>query len=159
MRVQIIAVGKLKEKYLHDGMAEYLKRLTPYARVEIIEVPDEKIPDRVSPAQEDQVREKEAERILKQIKPDSLVIPLAIAGRACTSEQFAHLLRDLEQRGHGEITFIIGGSLGLSPRVLARGHFLLSFSTMTFPHQLMRLILIEQIYRAFKIIRGEPYHR
>lgn len=159
MRVQIVAVGKLKEKYLTDGIAEYVKRLGPYAKLEIIEVPDEKIPERPSPAQENQVRDREGERILKYLKPDTPVIPLAIEGQALSSEEFAELIHNLGLHGHGEIAFVIGGSLGLSPRVLERGHLLLSFSKMTFPHQLMRLILVEQIYRAFKIVRGETYHK
>lgn len=159
MNIKIIGVGKLKEKYLKDGIAEYLKRLTAYAKVEIIEVNDEKTPDNASPAEEEQIKAKEGERILKHIKEGSYIITLAIDGKGLTSEAFSSLIENLGVQGRSDITFIIGGSLGLAEEVLRKADYKLSFSAMTFPHQLMRLILVEQIYRGFRIIKGEPYHK
>lgn len=159
MHIHIIAVGKLKEKYLTNGMDEYLKRLGPYAKVSVIEVPDERAPESMSDAEEEQVRLKEGERILDKIRPDSHVTALALDGESWTSERFSAHLGDLMVHGKSHVTFVIGGSLGLSRDVLKRADLRLSFGRMTFPHQLMRLILIEQIYRAFKIMRGEPYHK
>jgi 23S rRNA (pseudouridine1915-N3)-methyltransferase len=159
MQLQIIAVGKLKEKYWNDAIAEYSKRLGPYARLEIRELPDEKTPDSMSPAEEEQVKAREGERILAALKPDAHVVALAIDGETWTSEQLAAQLERQAVYGGGSIAFIIGGSLGLSPAVLSRADKRLSFGRMTYPHQLMRVLLLEQIYRAFKINRGEPYHK
>jgi len=159
MHIQIIAVGKLKEKYLTDGIKEYAKRLAPYAKVTIQEVADEKVPETLSPAQEEQAKEREGERILAHIRPDAHVIALAIDGQLWSSEELAQQIDRLATYGCSQIAFVIGGSLGLSPTVLKRVDQKLSFGRLTYPHQLMRLILIEQIYRAFKIIRGEPYHK
>ena len=138
MNITIVTVGKLKEKYLKQGIEEYLKRLSAYAKVDIIEVPDEKAPETLSDTEMEQIKQKEGERILAKVHPDAHVIALAIEGK---------------------ITFIIGGSLGLSKEVMQRANDTLSFSKMTFPHQLMRLILVEQVYRAYRINRGEPYHK
>jgi 23S rRNA (pseudouridine1915-N3)-methyltransferase len=159
MQIQIVAVGKLKEKYWVGAIEEYSKRLSPYARLDIRELPDEKTPDSMSPAEEEQVKAREGERILAALKPDAHVIALAIDGETWTSEQLAAQLDNQAVYGGGSIAFIIGGSLGLAPTVLARADKLLSFGRMTYPHQLMRVILLEQIYRAFKINRGEPYHK
>jgi 23S rRNA (pseudouridine1915-N3)-methyltransferase len=159
MNISIITVGKLKEKYLKQGIEEYLKRLSAYAKMEIIEVPDEKAPETLSETEMEMVKKKEGERILSKIHPDTYVIALAINGSMKSSEQFADKINQLALHGKSKILFVIGGSLGLSDDVLKRANESLSFSKMTFPHQLMRLILVEQIYRAFRIIRGEPYHK
>jgi len=159
VNISIIAVGKLKEKYLKQGIDEYLKRLTAYAKVEIIEVPDEKAPEILSETEMEQVKQKEGERILAKISPDTHVIALAIEGKMKTSEELADGLDKLATYGKSKIAFVIGGSLGLSSDVMQRANESLSFSKMTFPHQLMRLVLVEQVYRAFRIIRGEPYHK
>jgi len=159
MHLSIVAVGKLKEKYLAQGIAEYEKRLRPYAKVEIVEVADEKAPETLSPAKEEQVRRREGERILARLKPDAYVIAMAIDGEMWTSEQLAHKLSDLAAYGRGSVAFVIGGSLGLSSEVLRRADEKLSFGRITYPHQLIRLVLVEQLYRAFKILRGEPYHK
>lgn len=159
MNIKIIAVGKLKEKYLKEGIKEYLKRLQPYARVEIIEVADEKEPVNTSEATEKTVKDREGERIQKHLKPDSFIIALALEGNQLSSEELASQLDQLALQGKSDITFVIGGSLGLSRNILKQANYKLSFSKMTFPHQLMRLILLEQIYRTFKINRGEPYHK
>lgn len=159
MNIKIIAVGKIKEKYLQQGIAEYLKRLSGYAKVEIIEVGDEKAPENMSAAQEEQVKAKEEERISKYIKEGTFLIPLAIEGKEYTSEGLARFIANLGVKGKSDITFLIGGSLGLTDSLLKKGDQLLSFSKMTFPHQLMRLILLEQVYRSFRIIKGEPYHK
>ena len=159
MNITIITVGKLKEKYLKQGIDEYLKRLTAYAKVEIIELPDEKAPETLSDVEMLQIKDKEGERILSKINPDAHVIALAIEGKMKTSEELADTIDTLGTYGKSKITFIIGGSLGLSQGVMKRADEALSFSKMTFPHQLMRLILVEQIYRAYRIIRGEPYHK
>lgn len=159
MNITIIAVGKLKEKYLQQGIQEYLKRLGPYAKMTIIEVPDEKAPEHLSQAEEALVKQKEGERILAHIQDDMHVITLEIEGRMLTSEQLASKIEELATYGKSKVAFIIGGSLGLSEAVQKRSDYALSFSKMTFPHQLMRLILLEQVYRAFKIIRREPYHK
>ncbi|PKR83460.1 23S rRNA (pseudouridine(1915)-N(3))-methyltransferase RlmH [Heyndrickxia camelliae] len=159
MNISIIAVGKLKEKYLKQGIDEYLKRLTAYAKVEIIEVPDEKAPEILSDTEMQQVKQKEGERILTKISQDTHVIALAIEGKMKTSEELADDLDKLATYGKSKIAFVIGGSLGLSSEVMQRANERLSFSKMTFPHQLMRLVLVEQVYRAFRIIRGEPYHK
>lgn len=159
MNISVIAVGKVKEKYLKQGMEEYLKRLSAYAKVEIIEVADEKAPETLSESETEQVKQKEGERILAKLHPDTYVIALAIEGKMQTSEQFSAHLDQLATYGKSKIAFLIGGSLGLSGEVLKRADETLSFSKMTFPHQLMRLILLEQVYRAFRIMRGEPYHK
>lgn len=159
MQITIISVGKLKEKYLVDGISEYLKRLSSYAKMEIIEVPDEKAPENLSHAEEQNVKKKEGERILSKISSDAHVIALAIDGKQKSSEDLATTIDNLGTYGKSKIVFIIGGSLGLSVEVLKRADEKLSFSKMTFPHQLMKLILVEQIYRAYRIIKGEPYHK
>ncbi|TMW72036.1 23S rRNA (pseudouridine(1915)-N(3))-methyltransferase RlmH [Alteribacter natronophilus] len=159
MNITVVTVGKLKEKYLKQGIAEYLKRLSAYAKVEVVEVPDEKAPENMSGAEMTAVKEKEGERILAKISHDSHVIALAIDGRKWSSERLARELDQLATYGKSKVAFVIGGSVGLSDAVLQRADGKLSFSDMTFPHQLMRLILVEQIYRGFKINRGEPYHK
>lgn len=156
MNISIITVGKLKEKYLKLGIDEYLKRLSAYAKVEIIEVADEKAPEELSEVEMMQVKQKEGERILAKLSADTYVIALAIQGKMQSSEELAKELDRLATYGKSKIAFVIGGSLGLSNEVLKRSNEQLSFSRMTFPHQLMRLILVEQIYRAFRINRGEP---
>lgn len=159
MNITVISVGKLKERYLKEAIHEYSTRLTKYCKLDIIEVPDEKAPENMSAAEEDIVKLKEGQTILKNIKDDTYVIALAIQGKQLSSEKFAELISGLGLRGKSNIAFVIGGSLGLSEEVLKRADYHLSFSAMTFPHQLMRVILIEQVYRGFRIIRGEPYHK
>jgi len=159
VNISIITVGKLKEKYLKMGIDEYLKRLSAYAKVEVIEVADEKAPEELSETEMLQVKQKEGERILGKISQDTYVIALAIQGKMQSSEELANTLDKLATYGKSKIAFVIGGSLGLSDEVLKRANEHLSFSKMTFPHQLMKLILVEQIYRAFRINRGEPYHK
>lgn len=159
MRIDIVTVGKVKEKYLRDAIAEYSKRLSRYCRLAVLEVPDEKTPEHAPEGLERQIKEKEGERILKHLRDGAFVIALAIEGRMLSSEQLAARLEDLGVHGTSHIQFVIGGSLGLDPRVLSRADMLLSFSPMTFPHQLMRVILLEQVYRAYKINAGEPYHK
>ncbi|KAB2330794.1 23S rRNA (pseudouridine(1915)-N(3))-methyltransferase RlmH [Cytobacillus depressus] len=159
MNISIVTVGKLKEKYLKQGIDEYLKRLTAYAKVEIIEVSDEKAPEELSETEMRQVKQKEGERILAKINPDAYVIALAIEGKMKSSEELADTLDKLATYGKSKVAFVIGGSLGLSEEVLKRADEKLSFSRMTFPHQLMRLVLVEQVYRGFRINRGEPYHK
>ena len=159
MNISIITIGKLKEKYLKAGIDEYLKRLSSYAKIEVIEMPDEKAPEELSSAEMEQVKQKEGEKLLSKIYPDTYVIALAIDGKMKSSEELADSLDKLATYGKSKIAFVIGGSLGLSNEVLKRADEKLSFSKMTFPHQLMRLILVEQVYRAFRINRGEPYHK
>ncbi|SDM98194.1 23S rRNA (pseudouridine(1915)-N(3))-methyltransferase RlmH [Bacillus sp. OK048] len=159
MNISIVTVGKLKEKYLKMGIDEYLKRLNSYAKVEVIEVADEKAPEELSEMEMLQVKQKEGERILAKISQDTYVFALAINGKMQPSEELADTLDKLATYGKSKIAFIIGGSLGLSEEVLKRSNEQLSFSKMTFPHQLMKLILVEQIYRAYRINRGEPYHK
>lgn len=159
MNISIVTVGKLKEKYLKQGIEEYLKRLGAYAKVDVVEVADEKAPEELSETEMIQVKQKEGERILAKINPDAYVIALAINGKLKSSEELADSLDKLATYGKSKVAFVIGGSLGLSDEVLKRSDEQLSFSKMTFPHQLMRLILVEQIYRAFRINRGEPYHK
>ena len=159
MNIAVISVGKLKEKYLKEAIQEYSLRLTKYCKLDIIEVADEKAPENMSAAEEEIVKHKEGQTILKNIKDDTYVIALAIQGKQLSSEKFAELISDLGLRGKSNIAFVIGGSLGLSEEVLKRADYHLSFSAMTFPHQLMRVILVEQVYRGFRIIRGEPYHK
>lgn len=159
MKITLVTVGKIKEKFYTQAIDEYSKRLSKYCKLEIIEVADEKTPDRASDTVERQIKEKEGERILKVLKDDSYVIALAIEGKMPNSEQLAAKIDNLGISGKSHITFIIGGSLGLSQEVLSRANEKLSFSAMTFPHQLMRVILLEQIYRSFRIIHHEPYHK
>ncbi len=159
MKITIVAVGKIKEKYLKQGIAEYLKRLSPYAKVEIVEVADEKAPEHLSEAEMEEVKRKEGQRILQHLDSDTFVFTLEIDGKMKSSEQFSKRIEELATYGKSKLAFVIGGSLGLSREVRKRSNFSLSFSKMTFPHQLMRLVLLEQIYRAFKIIRDEPYHK
>jgi 23S rRNA (pseudouridine1915-N3)-methyltransferase len=159
VNISIVTIGKLKEKYLKQGIDEYLKRLSAYAKIEVVELPDEKAPENLSETEMEQVKEKEGERLLSKISDDTHVIALAIEGKMKSSEQLAKDLDQLATYGKSKITFVIGGSLGLSHTVMKRANDTLSFSKMTFPHQLMRLILVEQVYRAFRINRGEPYHK
>ena len=159
MKVTLICVGKLKEKYLTQGVEEYTKRLSRYCNLGIIELADEKTPDHASDTMEDMIKQKEGDRILKVLKEDSYCIALAIEGIMLSSEELAGKIDTLGVTGISHISFIIGGSLGLSDEVLKRSDFKLSFSKMTFPHQLMRMILLEQIYRAYRIIKKEPYHK
>lgn len=159
MKITVITVGKMKEKYLRDAVAEYSKRLGAYCKLEIIEVADEKTPDHAGEAQERMILAKEAQRILRYIKEDAFVITLEIGGKQLSSEELAAEIERLGVQGTGHLIFIIGGSIGLGKEVLDRSDFALSFSRMTFPHQLMRVILLEQIYRSFRIIQGAPYHK
>lgn len=157
MKIKIVCVGKLKEKYLRDGLGEYIKRIGRFAKTEIIELPDEKIPDNPSHAQEAAVIKAEGEKISKY--SDGFKIALCVEGEELSSEAFAEKLGKIQLSGNSTITFIIGGSLGLDEKIKQSADFRLSFSKMTFPHQLMRLILAEQIYRAFKINGNETYHK
>lgn len=159
MNIKIIGVGKLKEKYLKDGIAEYTKRLHKFAKISIIEVPDEKAPEQLSKAQMDQVMGKEGERILSKIKDKEYVFALAIKGSERSSEELAAEIEHLTVQGKSDLTFIIGGSLGLAPEVLKRANTQISFGRFTLPHQLMRLVLTEQIYRGFMINAHTPYHK
>lgn len=159
MNISIITIGKLKEKYLKQGINEYLKRLSAYAKIEIVELPDEKAPEQLSEAEMEQVKNKEGERILAKISDDTHVIALAIEGKQRSSQELAKEMDKLATYGKSKVAFVIGGSLGLSGDVMKRANETLSFSKMTFPHQLMKLILLEQVYRGFRINRGEPYHK
>ncbi len=158
MKITIICVGKIKEKFYRQAIEEYAKRLSRYISLEIVEVADEKAPQTLSPAEEEIVKNKEGERILSKLK-DGYNVALAIEGKTFASEGFADLIAKKSIEGISHINFIIGGSLGLSPEVMKRADLSLSFSEMTFPHQLMRVILLEQIYRSFRIINNEPYHK
>lgn len=159
MNISIICVGKLKEKYLKAAIEEYSKRLTRYCKLDIIEVPDEKTPDNASNKEEMLIKEKEGLSILKHIKDTSFVIALDLKGKMLSSEELSEFMKDSAIKGNSTLTFLIGGSLGLSKEVLNRANFSLCFSKMTFPHQLMRVILLEQIYRGYRIINNEPYHK
>ena len=159
MKISIICVGKIKEKFYRMALDEYSKRLSRYCKLEILEVADEKTPDNASDHEVELIKDKEGERILKNIRRDATVIALALDGKMLSSEQLADKIRQLGVMGESHIQFIIGGSLGLSDRVLEAADMLLSFSKMTFPHQLMRVILLEQVYRSYRIIQGEPYHK
>lgn len=159
MNITIISVGKLKEKYLKQAVEEYSKRLQRYCRLDIIELNDEKTPDNASPKEEQQIKEKEGQAILKAIKDNSFVIALDLKGKMLSSEEFASFIQDSNTRGISSFTLIIGGSLGLSQEIINRANYKLCFSKMTFPHQLFRVMLLEQIYRGFRIIGGEPYHK
>lgn len=159
MDITLVTVGKLKEKYLKKGIQEYEKRLGAYTKFNMVEVPDEKAPENLSEADMELVKEKEGERILARIPDNAYVFALAIEGKERTSEKFAKEIEQLMIHGKSKIVFVIGGSLGLSEAVMKRSNTQISFGKMTYPHQLMRLILTEQIYRAFRIMRNEPYHK
>lgn len=159
MKIKIIAVGKLKEKYLKQGIAEYQKRLGAYCKFEMIEVADEKAPETLSDAEMILVKQKEGERILAKVGEQDYVYALAIKGDEITSESFSESIEKMSIQGKSNFTFIIGGSLGLSEEVLHRSNRQISFGRLTYPHQLMRLILVEQIYRCFRIMKNEPYHK
>lgn len=157
--IKIVAVGRLREKYLSEGIKEYLKRLRGYANVEIAEVGDEACPERLSAAEEEKVKQKEGQKILKALSPQDYTVLLDIKGKELDSPGLADFLEERALFGQSSISFIIGGSLGVSEEVRERADFRWSFSSLTFPHQLIRLMLLEQIYRAFKINKGEPYHK
>ena len=159
MRITILCVGKIKEKFYRDAVAEYAKRLSRYCKLEIIEVADEKTPDRASEHEELLIKEKEAERMEKYIRDGAYLIALAIDGKQLDSVELSQKIDSLGTSGNSHIIFVIGGSLGLSDRILKRADYKLSFSKMTFPHQLMRVILLEQIYRGYRILNHEPYHK
>jgi len=159
MKITVIAVGKIKEKYFTLAIAEYVKRLTRYCKLEIIELQDEKTPDNSSEATNVQIKAKEGDRILASIKDDAYVVALAINGKMLDSVELSDKVESLGVNGISHIVFVIGGSLGLDYRVLNKADYELSFSKMTFPHQMMRVILLEQIYRAYRIMGNEPYHK
>ena len=159
MKITLVTVGKIKEKFYTDAIAEYTKRLSRYCKLEIVQVADEKTPDKASETEERQIKEREGKRVLAQIKEGAYVIALAIQGEMLSSEQLAGKLERLGIEGQSQLVLVIGGSLGLSEGVLRRADYQLSFSRMTFPHQLMRVILLEQLYRSYRIIQGEPYHK
>jgi len=159
MKVKIVTVGKLKEKYLKDGIAEYSKRISRFATVEMVELADEKTPDRASDSENEKILDLEGNRILSKIGDREFVVVLAIEGKTLSSEEFSKQLEQTSINGFSTLTFVIGGSLGLSPQVKNRANLSLSFGRLTLPHQLMRLVLVEQIYRAFTIQQGSPYHK
>lgn len=159
MNITVITVGKIKEKFLRDAIDEYSKRLSRYCKLNIIEVQDEKTPDNASEKDEQIIKEKEGLGILKYVKDNMYVVALDLKGKMLSSEELSSFIKDLEVRGDSNLCFIIGGSLGISSPVLNRANYKLCFSKMTFPHQLMRVILLEQIYRGYRIMKGEPYHK
>ncbi len=159
MNIQIICVGKLKEKYWQDACSEYMKRLGRYCNIEIVELKESRLPENASPADENNVKKEEGASILKAIKDGTYVITLEILGKMLDSPQLAEKMDELALGGKSNIAFVIGGSLGLSAEVSKRSDYKLSFSKMTFPHQMMRVVLLEQIYRSFKINRHETYHK
>lgn len=159
MKIKIVTVGKLKEKYLKDGIEEYSKRISRFATVEMIELADEKTPDRASDSENEKILDLEGNRIISKIGDREFVIVLAIEGKTLSSEEFSKQLEQASINGYSTLTFVIGGSLGLSPQVKKRANLFLSFGRLTLPHQLMRLVLTEQIYRAFTIQQGSPYHK
>jgi len=159
LKISVLCVGRIKEKFFSDAIAEYSKRLSRYCTLEIIEVQDEKTPDGAGEAIEQKIKEKEGERLLSKFKDGCYYIALAIKGKKLTSEGLSEKIKDLGNKGVGHIGFVIGGSLGLSDEVLEKCDMHLSFSDMTFPHQLMRVILLEQVYRSFRILNNEPYHK
>ena len=159
MKVRIICVGKLKEKYLVSGIEEYVKRISAYADVEIVEVADERIPEHASLAEETMIKVKEGRKILDKVKQDDYMILLDVHGKEMDSVAFSNHIEECMVNGKSTIDFVIGGSLGHGEEVISRANLRLSFSPMTFPHQLMRLILVEQIYRAYKIINNQTYHK
>ena len=158
MRISIVTVGKIKEKYLSAGITEFVKRLTPYCRLEIIEVDEERMPENPSPAEKEKALTREGERLLKSVRDTSYLIVLDVAGKQLSSEELSAKLDNLALAGQSDVTFVIGGAFGLASNILAAAKERLSFSKMTFTHQMIRLLLVEQVYRAFKISRGEPYH-
>lgn len=159
MKITILCVGKIKEKFYRDAISEYSKRLSRYAKLEIVEVADEKTRDQASEGEMELVKQREGERLLASMKEDGYVVCLAIDGKMLDSVELSEKIEGLGVAGNSHIYFVIGGSLGLSKQVLSRADYLLSFSKMTFPHQLMRVILLEQIYRAYRIMNHEPYHK
>lgn len=159
MEIRILTVGKIKEKYLIDGISEYAKRLSRYCRLTFCQVADEKTPDRASEAENRQIRETEGERLMKHIREQDYVIALDIDGKMLDSVELSQMIGKLGLNGVSSVAFVIGGSLGLSDKILARADYKLSFSKMTFPHQLMQMILLEQIYRGYRILHHEPYHK
>lgn len=159
MNITILCVGQIKEKYFRDAIAEYQKRLSRYCKLQMIEVADEKTKENASEAENDLIRKKEGERLLKHIKDSDYCITLEIDGKMLTSEGLSKEIDRLGLAGKSSLVFVIGGSIGLETAVLKRSDYALSFSKMTFPHQLMRVILLEQIYRSYRIMRGEPYHK
>ena len=159
MKIKLICVGKIKEKFYVDAIKEYSKRLGAYTTLEIIEVPDEKTPDKASEAINLQIKEKEGNAILSKVKQNDFVMLLDVKGKMYSSEELSELIENYMIDGKSEFVFIIGGSLGVSQQVKQRANTLISFSKMTFPHQLMRVIFLEQIYRSFKIMKNEPYHK
>lgn len=159
MEIRILTVGKIKEKYLNDGIGEYAKRLSRYCRLTFCQVADEKTPDKASEATNRQIKEIEGERLMKHIREQDYVIALAIDGKMLDSVELSKMIGNLGIKGISSVAFVIGGSLGLSDEILARADYKLSFSKMTFPHQLMQMILLEQIYRGFRILHHEPYHK
>ena len=159
MNITIVSVGKLKEKYLKMGIDEYVKRLGSYAKIELVEVPDEKAPEQLSQAEMEIVKQKEGERILAKIGDGVHVVALAIDGKMKSSEEMAADIEKLMTYGTSKIAFVIGGSLGLHADVLKRADEKLSFGKMTLPHQLMKLVLVEQVYRSFRIMNNAPYHK
>ena len=159
MKITLVTVGKIKEKFFEDAIKEYSKRLSRYCKLEILQVADEKTPEGASEAVELQIKEKEGQRILSLIRDDAYVIALAIEGKMLDSEELAERIEKLGVSGISQIVFVIGGSLGLSAQVMKRADYALSFSRMTFPHQLMRVVLLEQIYRGYRIMNHQPYHK
>ncbi len=159
MKIKIVTVGKLKEKYLKDGIAEYTKRISRFAKLEMIELADEKTPDKASEIENQKILETEGTRILSKVGERDFVLVLAIEGKTFSSEEFSKQLEEASIKGYSTLTFIIGGSLGLAPSVKNRANLSVSFGRLTLPHQLMRLVLVEQIYRAFTIQQGSPYHK
>ena len=159
MNITLVTVGKIKEKFFRDASAEYQKRLSRYCKLAIVEVADEKTPDKASGQEEELIRRKEGERLKKYIKEGAYVVSLAVEGKQYSSEAFSHKIHYLGLHGESHILFIIGGSIGLASDILKESNELLSFSEMTFPHQLMRVVLLEQIYRGYRIMNGEPYHK
>ena len=159
MNITILCVGQIKEKYFRDAIAEYQKRRSRYCKLQMIEVADEKTKENASEAENDLIRKKEGERLLKHIKDSDYCITLEIDGKMLTSEGLSKEIDRLGLAGKSSLVFVIGGSIGLDTAVLKRSDYALSFSKMTFPHQLMRVILLEQIYRSYRIMRGEPYHK
>ncbi len=159
MKITILCVGKIKERFMRDAISEYQKRLTRYVKLDVVEVPDEKTPDNASEKEETRIRDREGEKLLRYVRSDDYVVALAIDGKQYDSVDFSKKVDGFGLTGKGNVVFVIGGSLGLSEMVLQRSDENISFSKMTFPHQLMRVILLEQIYRSYRIIKNEPYHK
>ncbi|MEH2942436.1 23S rRNA (pseudouridine(1915)-N(3))-methyltransferase RlmH [Lachnospiraceae bacterium KK002] len=159
MKITLLAVGKIKESFYRQAIQEFQKRLARYCKLEIIEVADEKTPEHASAAEEIQIKEKEGQRLMKHFREDAFICALAIEGNMLDSLELSEKIEKLGVSGKSHIIFVIGGSLGLSEQILQKADFLLSFSRMTFPHQLMRVILLEQIYRSYRILAKEPYHK